>query len=194
MLEANICTSILAKCLSDPEHAPEIVKNSKRCILNADFEILLSSTIDRCGSAAAAARVANHTSWRRLWDIALDHGVKGTRAMQAIFRELCRPSSDSSVHYVTLQFPPLVHAWNMCVPTIQAKWRTFPMTISYHSSLMQTQPLLFYQFVDVYRAVAAFGLSNIILSPCVFSSYCYVYVHTVHIYTLWVIAITISFH
>ena len=93
MLEANICTSILAKCLSDPENAPEIVKNSKRCILNADFEILLSSTIDRCGSAAAAARVANHTSWRRLWDIALDHGVKGTRAMQAIFRELCRPSS-----------------------------------------------------------------------------------------------------
>ena len=93
MLEANICTSILAKCLSDPENAPEIVKNNKRCILNADFEILLSSTIDRCGSAAAAAQVANHTSWRRLWDMALDHGVKGTRTMQAIFRELCRPSS-----------------------------------------------------------------------------------------------------
>ena len=52
-----------------------------------------TSCVDRCGSAAAAARVANHTSWRRLWDIALDHGVKGTRATQAIFRELCRPSS-----------------------------------------------------------------------------------------------------
>ena len=93
MLEANICTSILAKCLSDPENAPKIVKNSKRCILNTDFEILPFSTIDWCGSAAAAARVANHTSWCRLWDIALDHGVKGTRAMQAIFRKLCRPSS-----------------------------------------------------------------------------------------------------
>ena len=36
------------------------------------------------------------------------------------------------------------------------------MTISYHSSLMQTQPFLFYQLVDVYHTVAAFGLSNIV--------------------------------
>ena len=89
----------------------------------------------------------------------------------------------SSVHYVMLQFPLLVHAWNMCVPTIQAKWRTFPMTISYHSSLMQTQPFLFYQFVDVYHAVAAFGLSNIVtnfVTLCFYFSYCHVYVHTVH--------------
>ena len=36
------------------------------------------------------------------------------------------------------------------------------MTISYHSSLMQTQLFLFYQLVNVYHAVAAFGLSNIV--------------------------------
>ncbi len=29
----------------------------------------------------------------RLWDAALDKGVKGTRVMQAIFRELCRPTA-----------------------------------------------------------------------------------------------------
>ena len=58
-----------------------------------DFKMLLSSANHHCGSAAAAAQIANHTSWRRLWDIALDRGVKGTRTMQAIFRELCRPLS-----------------------------------------------------------------------------------------------------
>ena len=82
----------------------------------------------------------------------------------------------SSVHYVMLQFPPLVHAWNMCVPTIQAKWRTFPMTISYHSSLMQTQPVL---FVDVYHAVAAFGLSNIVSN---FVTLCFYFLIAMYMY------------
>ena len=84
----------------------------------------------------------------------------------------------SSVHYVTLQFPQLVHAWNMCVPTIQAKWRTFPMTISYHSSLMQTQP---FQFVDVYHAVAAFGLSNIVTN---FVTLCFYFLIAMYMYIL----------
>ena len=57
------------------------------------------------------------------------------------------------------------------------------MTISYNSSLMQTQPFLFYQLVDVYHAVAAFGLSNIVTN-CVtlcFFSYCHEYCA----YALW---------
>ena len=93
MLEANLGTCVLAKCLSDPEGAPDIIRRDKKHILKSDFKILLSSATQRCGSAAAAARVATHTSWRRLWDVALDQGVKGTRIMQAIFKELCRPSS-----------------------------------------------------------------------------------------------------
>ena len=40
-----------------------------------------------------AALIASHTSWRRLWDAALDKGVKGTHALQTLFKELCRPSS-----------------------------------------------------------------------------------------------------
>ena len=91
MLEANLDTCVLAKCLSDPVNARYIVRENKKHILNSDFNILLSAATT--GSAASAARVATHTSWRRLWDIALDHGVKGTRIMQAIFKELCRPSS-----------------------------------------------------------------------------------------------------
>ena len=87
----------------------------------------------------------------------------------------------SNVHYVTLQFPLLLHAWNMCVPTIQAKWRTFPMTISCHSLLVQTQPFLFYQFVDVYHAVAAFGLSNIVTN---FVTLCFYFLIAMYMYIL----------
>ena len=73
------------------------------------------------------------------------------------------------------------------------------MIISYHSLLMQTQPFLFYQLVNVYHAVATFGLSNIVTNNFVtlcfylfiFIFYCQVYVHTVHTPS-GVIAITIS--
>ena len=93
MLEAILGTCVLANCLSDSENSPDIVKSNKKYILQSDFKLLLSSATQCHGSAAPAARVAAHTSWRRLWDVALDHGVKGTRIMQANFRELCRPSS-----------------------------------------------------------------------------------------------------
>ena len=94
MLESELDTCVLAKCLSDPENAPNIVKKSKEYILlRSDFRNLLASTSNSLTSAAPAAHIATHTSWRRLWDIALDKGVKGTRVMQNIFKELCRPRS-----------------------------------------------------------------------------------------------------
>ena len=93
MLEAILGTCVLANCLSGPENSPDIVKSNKKYILQSDFKLLLPSATQCHGSAAPAAHVAAHTSWRHLWDVALDHGVKGTRIMQAIFRELCRPSS-----------------------------------------------------------------------------------------------------
>ena len=56
------------------------------------------------------------------------------------------------------------------------------MTISYHSSLMQTQPVLFYQFVDVYHAVAAFGLSNIVTNFVTLRFY-FLYCHETIVYS-----------
>ena len=85
MLEADLGTCVLAKCLSDPENAPDIVRSNKKHILCSDFKTLLSSATRRCGSAAPAACIATHNSWRLLWDVALDKGVKGTRIMQTIF-------------------------------------------------------------------------------------------------------------
>jgi hypothetical protein len=63
MLEANLGTCVLAKCLSDPESAPDIVRSDKKHLLNSDIKILLLSATQSCGSAAAASRVATHTSW-----------------------------------------------------------------------------------------------------------------------------------
>ena len=93
MLEANLNTSVLAECLTHPECAPDIVKRSKVNIINSDFKLLLTSEIEKCGSAAPAACIATQTSWRRLWDVALEKGIKGTRIMQMLFKELCRPMS-----------------------------------------------------------------------------------------------------
>ena len=76
-----------------PDNARDIVRSNKKHILNSDFKKLLSSAKHHRGSAAAAAQIGKHTSWRRLWDVTLDRGVKGTRTMQGIFRELCRPLS-----------------------------------------------------------------------------------------------------
>ena len=78
MLESRLDTCVLAKCLSDPVNAPDIIKRSKEDILHSDFKLLLSSTSSRPTSAAQAALIASQTSWHRLWDVALDKCVKGT--------------------------------------------------------------------------------------------------------------------
>ena len=93
MLESKLGTHVLAKCLSDPENAPDAVRSCKESILRSDLTILISTSSDCPSSAAPAALIASHTSWRRLWDVALDKGVKGTRAFQSLFKERCRPSA-----------------------------------------------------------------------------------------------------
>ena len=42
-------------------------------------------------SAHVIASIASQTSRRKLWDLALDGGVKGTYAVQGLLRELSRP-------------------------------------------------------------------------------------------------------
>ena len=42
-------------------------------------------------SAHVIASIASQISWRKLWDLALDRGVKGTYAVQGLLRELSRP-------------------------------------------------------------------------------------------------------
>ena len=76
MLESVLGTDVLACCLANPDSAGDIVKSNKRRILNQDFNLLISTSILGQTSCSLVARVAKHTSWRRLWDIALDKGVR----------------------------------------------------------------------------------------------------------------------
>ena len=63
------------------------VKSMKTDIIKSDFEALLSSASNN-PSAKLVATVAETTSWCRLWDIALDRGMQGTRGLQTLLKEL----------------------------------------------------------------------------------------------------------
>ena len=93
MLESALGTDVLACCLSNPESAVDIVKSNKVHILKQDFDILISTSSSEQTFCSLVARVAKHISWRRLWDTALDKGVKGTRTLQSVFKELSRLKS-----------------------------------------------------------------------------------------------------
>ena len=87
MLESELNTNVLTLCLMNPEDTPATVKSMKTDIIKSDFEGLLSSAATP-PSAKYVATVAETTSWCRLWGLALDRGVQGTRGMQSLLKEL----------------------------------------------------------------------------------------------------------
>ena len=48
-------------------------------------------------STAIAAQIAKNVSWMKIWDMALDHGPRGTECMKALYRELTRPQFQKGV-------------------------------------------------------------------------------------------------
>ena len=87
MLESDLGTHFLAQCLVHPQEASSIVKSCKASILKQDFNLLLSSSSTHA-TASLVASVAQTTSWCRLWDVALDQWVQGTRGLQSLLKEL----------------------------------------------------------------------------------------------------------
>ena len=96
MLESFLGTSALARCLNAPSEARSILSNYKCHLITKDFELLLEHSLSH-KTAKIVASVAKTTSWCRLWDTALDCGVKGTRGLQTLLREMCRPVFENSV-------------------------------------------------------------------------------------------------
>ena len=64
-------------------------------LIRKDFQLLIEHSLSH-KTAKLVATVAQTTSWCRLWDIALDRGVKGTRGLQAELRELSQPGPSST--------------------------------------------------------------------------------------------------
>ena len=91
LLEAPLGTNIIYKCLENPENAMITVRSNKKLLLDRDFELLLLSGVSSL-SVQPIANIAQKVSWKKLWDNALDYGYKGTKCVQAILCELCRPT------------------------------------------------------------------------------------------------------
>ena len=103
MLEASLATDVVDQCLTTPDCAPKIVRDNKEPLLKRDYELLLISAMCH-PSVNSAAQIAQSVSWRKIWDNALDYGVKGTRCVQSVLRELCRPTfGDKLCHLCNCQ-------------------------------------------------------------------------------------------
>ena len=91
MLEAPLATDVVHQLLSDLPNAKSIIVKNKKLLLERDYDLLLVSAKAH-PTARYISQIASHTSWRKIWDNALDYGVKGTISCQALLRELSRPT------------------------------------------------------------------------------------------------------
>ena len=79
--------SLHARCLDEPSDATSVLCNYKPHLIAKDFELLVEHSSTQ-NTAKIVASIAKTTSWCRLWDTALDRGVKGTRGLQTLLREM----------------------------------------------------------------------------------------------------------
>ena len=77
-------------------NAEASMKEVKRRILKIDWDACLS-TASQHDSTAVAAKISSSVSWMKLWDRALDHGPRGTAALQVLYRVLTRPRFGQNV-------------------------------------------------------------------------------------------------
>ena len=67
------------------------LRGIKKLVFESDWKACLSEASQH-QSTSLAAKIATHTTWLKLWDMALDHGTQGTTALQALYHTLTRPS------------------------------------------------------------------------------------------------------
>ena len=85
LLERDFGTSIFIQCLNEPENAITILQEAKEAVVSRDWEIMLE--IAKCRqSTKHISHPQIASSWCKLWDLALDHGVCGTRKIQHLLR------------------------------------------------------------------------------------------------------------
>ena len=90
LLELDLGTSIVTQCLNEPENAITILQEAREAVVSRDWEIVLE--IAKCRkSTKHISHPQIASSWCKLWDLALDHGVCGTRQIQHLLRVMSRP-------------------------------------------------------------------------------------------------------
>ena len=111
------------------DNAPTITRSNKKFLFKLDFELLLSSAMSH-PSVTPAALIAKNISWKKIWDNALDYGIKGMKCTQTVLRELCRPCFGEClcVIYVDVKLHVSHHISSTVIPHLYATnhlWRQF---------------------------------------------------------------------
>ena len=89
-LECEFGTSLVTECLEHSENAHLVLQEAKATLVARDWELVLEMA--KCHQSTrhiSDPRIAS--SWCKLWDLALDHGVRGTRLIQTLLRTMSRP-------------------------------------------------------------------------------------------------------
>ena len=86
-LELHIGTNYLQLCLKDPPNVRSIVREAKKDILSKDWISTLRDSKTHSSLAVVSATDEVASSWNRVWDEALEYGVRGTRLMQGLFSD-----------------------------------------------------------------------------------------------------------
>ena len=91
-LENEVCvTSVIDKCLAAPETARTTAKSSEQHIIDLDWSHTMSKAASYLSLKHVISSPTIASSWCRMWDQALDHGVRGTKLFQSFFRCLTKP-------------------------------------------------------------------------------------------------------
>ena len=85
-LDEVLGTNFTEELLSNPHLS---LKDLKRRIISADYLKNLKAAEDH-PSQKYVAQIEEMNVWLKLWDMALDHGTEGTKAVLAILKALCR--------------------------------------------------------------------------------------------------------
>ena len=89
MLENITGCNTLHSSLENPEAAVSIIKTEKKNLYNRDYACLIAKSYARPDSSSFfIASVAKETTWRYLWDLALDRGTQGTKQLRCIIYNL----------------------------------------------------------------------------------------------------------
>ena len=99
--------SILQRCLSDPATVINTVKSAKSTLLNQNWKQTINAAKMHSSLRHIVCSDVVASSWCRLWDQALDLGIKGTRLTQCLFHFLCRPTfGDRLCPHCATEIPP----------------------------------------------------------------------------------------
>ena len=116
--------SVLQQCLAEPALASSIVKSEKKRILEADWNVTLENAKGHESLKYVVISEQVAASWCSVWDLALDHGTRGTKLTQSLFANLCQPLLKDRICHVCENRIPLNKNFfdHLCVTHLKRRY------------------------------------------------------------------------